>query len=985
MANIKISGLPTGAALDGTEVIPLVQGGVTIKATAQEVADLGGDGTVTTVSVTTANGVSGSVATATTTPAITLTLGAITPTSVAASGTVTGSNLSGTNTGNQTISASGDVSAAGSTGNLSTTVNSVGGSSAANVASATTVVNASGVSSAELGYVVGVTSAIQTQLNAKQATGNYVTALTGDVTAAGPGSSAATIPVGTVTDTKASLAVKPAVAVVATTNQTLSGFPVIDGITPVANTLVLLTAQSTGSQNGPWQAQVGAWTRPSWYPSGGTAQAFAYITTLVRLGTTYAGSVWRSTTTAPITIDTTATTWVVTKMSLNAATATQSSATSSGYLSSADWSTFNAKADNITGNFITNPDAEVNLTGWNLYNNSGNPAFASVVAQDITWTAATGGNAGNGIDIQYVYNAGFPAATPNINVVSGTVVQVQWNNGPTVASNPTATQLKAAWDAVPAAVAIATAAITGTAGNRQYITGSNITANGGDAAPVSGTGGVTAGVTLTRNTTTPLVGTASFDLGKSAANEQGQGVSTDFTINNADKGQRIQVSFYYTASAGMVLGSSSDVKMFIYDVTNAVLLPISPTILAGPVSTTKTYVGTFTAAANSVSYRLILHIATSSATAWDLIFDKVVATDIVTPGAATQVPTVAVLAQPISGAVTDRMVVMWLDGGSAWVPATITGATVTDTTCLLGFATNIVGLLADIVVAGSLGGFSIGPFVGFNQYIDNIAGGISPLPSPFTDNYVSVGKGISSSVIDIQFSRHTDAIGVKGGLLTNSGVNDGTGDTVLAVGSNGNVLVANSAAANGINWAPAVVAGTGLTYTTATRGLALAALAGDVTGAPQTNTIAAATVTGKVLTGYVSGSGVVAATDTILQGINKLNGNTALKANIAAPTLTGDVTLSTGNLLISTIGKGPQVKTGANAKIGTAVLVGGTVTVANTSVTANSRIFLTSNTDGGTPGWLRVSAKTNATSFVITSSSGTDTSTVAWYMVESIP
>ncbi len=56
-------------------------------------------GTVTTVSVATANGVSGSVATATTTPAITLTLGAITPSSVAASGGVTGSNLlSGTGT-----------------------------------------------------------------------------------------------------------------------------------------------------------------------------------------------------------------------------------------------------------------------------------------------------------------------------------------------------------------------------------------------------------------------------------------------------------------------------------------------------------------------------------------------------------------------------------------------------------------------------------------------------------------------------------------------------------------------------------------------------------------------------------------------------------------------------------------------------------------------------------------------------------------------
>ncbi len=44
------------------------------------------NGTVTSVSVATANGVSGSVATATTTPAITLTLGAITPSSVSTAG-----------------------------------------------------------------------------------------------------------------------------------------------------------------------------------------------------------------------------------------------------------------------------------------------------------------------------------------------------------------------------------------------------------------------------------------------------------------------------------------------------------------------------------------------------------------------------------------------------------------------------------------------------------------------------------------------------------------------------------------------------------------------------------------------------------------------------------------------------------------------------------------------------------------------------------
>lgn len=40
----------------------------------------------------------------------------------------------------------------------------------------------------ELGYVHGVTSSIQTQINSKQASGNYITALTGDVSASGPGS-----------------------------------------------------------------------------------------------------------------------------------------------------------------------------------------------------------------------------------------------------------------------------------------------------------------------------------------------------------------------------------------------------------------------------------------------------------------------------------------------------------------------------------------------------------------------------------------------------------------------------------------------------------------------------------------------------------------------------------------------------------------------------------------------------------------------------
>lgn len=67
---------------------------------------------------------------------------------------------------------------------------------------------------------------------------------------------------------------------------------------------------------------------------------------------------------------------------------------------------------------------------------------------------------------------------------------------------------------------------------------------------------------------------------------------------------------------------------------------------------------------------------------------------------------------------------------------------------------------------------------------------------------------------------------------------------------------------------------------------------------------------------------------------------------------------------------------------GVVTLTAGSAVVADTSVTANSLIFLTAQTTGGTPGFLGVSTRTPGTSFTITSSSGTDTSTVAYQIFE---
>jgi hypothetical protein len=74
---------------------------------------------------------------------------------------------------------------------------------------------------------------------------------------------------------------------------------------------------------------------------------------------------------------------------------------------------------------------------------------------------------------------------------------------------------------------------------------------------------------------------------------------------------------------------------------------------------------------------------------------------------------------------------------------------------------------------------------------------------------------------------------------------------------------------------------------------------------------------------------------------------------------------------------------GAADTAGTATLVGGTVTVATTAVTALSKIFVTRNAPGGTPGNLSAPATaiSAGVSFVINSDSALETSTVNWWIL----
>jgi len=92
---------------------------------------------------------------------------------------------------------------------------------------------------------------------------------------------------------------------------------------------------------------------------------------------------------------------------------------------------------------------------------------------------------------------------------------------------------------------------------------------------------------------------------------------------------------------------------------------------------------------------------------------------------------------------------------------------------------------------------------------------------------------------------------------------------------------------------PSALVGTNITGTaaglTAGNVTTNANLTGEVTSTGNATTVNNAAVIAKTLTGFTSGAGTVAAADNILQAIQKVDGNVALKANTAAPTFTGAV------------------------------------------------------------------------------------------------
>jgi hypothetical protein len=85
-----------------------------------------------------------------------------------------------------------------------------------------------------------------------------------------------------------------------------------------------------------------------------------------------------------------------------------------------------------------------------------------------------------------------------------------------------------------------------------------------------------------------------------------------------------------------------------------------------------------------------------------------------------------------------------------------------------------------------------------------------------------------------------------------------------------------------------------------------------------------------------------------------------------------------------TVGPNDPATAYAPARSGVTTLVGGTKVVSTTAITANSQVHLTSQALGTVtvPSALAASARTPGTSFTILASQATDTSVVAWQILE---
>ncbi len=232
----------------------------------------------------------------------------------------------------------------------------------------------------------GVSSAIQTQLNNKQATGNYITSLTGDVTASGPGAAAATIANDAVTFAKIQNI---------TTDRLLgrdtAGSADAEEITVGGG---LEFTGTTGIQRSALTGDVTATAGSNATTIASSAVTNAKMANMVQA--TIKGRAATAGTGAPTDLTATEATAILNTFGADSGSgglkglvpATAAGDATKFLRGDATW----AEASGGTGkNYILNPNAEINTTGWVTYQDGAGtaPVDGTGGSPTVTWTRST--------------------------------------------------------------------------------------------------------------------------------------------------------------------------------------------------------------------------------------------------------------------------------------------------------------------------------------------------------------------------------------------------------------------------------------------------------------------------------------------------------------------------------------------------------------------------------------------------------------------
>ena len=149
--------------------------------------------------------------------------------------------------------------------------------------------------------------------------------------------------------------------------------------------------------------------------------------------------------------------------------------------------------------------------------------------------------------------------------------------------------------------------------------------NAAQATPVTGLGGTPA-TTMTTTTLTPIADKTSALYTHTAANLQGEGVALPFTLEPRAKAKMLTISGAYQIVSGTYSGGSSttdsDVEVYVYDVDAAQLIqPAVYKLDGGVIGQIYSINATFQSNLASSNYRLILHNATTTTSAFQLKLD----------------------------------------------------------------------------------------------------------------------------------------------------------------------------------------------------------------------------------------------------------------------------------------------------------------------------------------------------------------------------